>query len=216
MSNRKFSFVPGEFFHIYNRGNSKQQIFLDRYDYERFLNLLYTANSSKAFKLYFIKDPYEFERGEGLVSIGSYCLMPNHFHILLSPLNDNGVSEFMRKIMTGYTMYFNNKYKRTGSLFEGKFKAELVSNDEYLKYLFSYIHLNPVKLIQSDWKENGIKDYNEAYKYACRYMYSSLGYYLDEPRKENKILNSSVFPDYFPSKEGKEQELLEWLNFNEN
>src|SRR3989339_1573318 len=168
MSIRKTSFVPGEYYHIYNRGNSKQKIFLSKKDYERFVALLYGINTNESFNF------FNFKKGNGiflkevknqLVSIGAYCLMPNHFHILITPLSEKGLSKFMQKLSTAYSMYFNETYKRTGGLFEGKFKSVHVENDNQLKYLFSYIHLNPVKLINSEWKENGIKNIKKTFKY---------------------------------------------------
>ena len=88
--------------------------------------------------------------------------MPNHFHILVKEKIENGISKFMGKLTTGYSMYFNKRYDRTGSLFQGVFKSVHADSDEYLKYLFAYIHLNPIKLINPEWKENGIKDKNRA------------------------------------------------------
>ena len=89
----------------------------------------------------------EIDRGETLVDIGIYCLVPNHFHLLIKEKTENGISEFVKKVATGYSMYFNKKYERTGSLFEGPFKAKRIDTDEYLKYIFSYIHLNRKQII---------------------------------------------------------------------
>ena len=91
-------------------------------------------------------------------------------------------------------MYFNRRYNRKGALFEGKFKAKWCDSDEYLKYLYSYIHLNPVKLFQSDWKEQGIQDEDKTYQYASSYKYSSLAIdHTGASREENKIINNSSF-----------------------
>ena len=111
-------------------------------------------------------------------------------------------------------MYFNQKYERTGTLFEGKFKARHANNDEYLKYLYSYIHLNPIKLIDSTWKEKGISDAKKAYLYASSYEYSSLPDYTAEVREQNKIINPNPFPDYFLNAGGVQKELLEWLTYS--
>ena len=145
MSTRKASFVNGEFYHIYNRGNSKQKIFLDTKDYYRFVDLLYAVNREEKFNFAdSLKgiSVYEKPLGSQLVAIGAYCLMPNHFHILITPLVEEGVSKFMQKLSTAYVMYFNQKYKRVGALFEGKFKSQYAGDDRYLKYLFSYINKN--------------------------------------------------------------------------
>src|SRR3989344_3214113 len=148
MSLRKVPFAPGEYYHIYNRGNSKQTIFHDKADYDRFLKLLFLSNGEENFKVQFIgKNIYEFNRGKELVHVGAYCLMPNHFHLLLTQAQDGGISKFIQKLSTGYSMYYNKKYERSGTLFEGKFKSQHAGEDNYMKYLFSYIHLNPIKLI---------------------------------------------------------------------
>src|SRR3989338_6596261 len=110
MSLRKIPFVSGEYYHVYNRGNSKQTIFHDQADYNRFIKLIFLSNGEKDFKIHLIKDEiYDFNRGKQLVDIGVYCLMPNHFHLLLTQTNDGSVSKFMQKVSTGYSMYYNNK-----------------------------------------------------------------------------------------------------------
>lgn len=211
---RKISFASGEFYHLYNRGNSKQKIFRSKEDYERFVALLYVTNGNSPLDLREIKpaDTFIFERGKSQIAIGAYCLMPNHFHILVTPLVDDGVTSFMRKLTTCYSMYFNKKYSRTGSLFEGRFKSEHVNSDRYLKYLFSYIHLNPVKLVQKDWREVGIKNRAEALNYLKNFQYSS---YLDNhiQRPQRDILNQEYFPGYFSSKLDFDRELVEWLSY---
>ena len=125
--------------------------------------------------------------------------MPNHFHLLVREVKEGGITRFMEKLSTSYSMYFNKKYNRTGSLFENRFKAEHVGRDEYLKYLFAYIHLNPVKLIDPKWKENGITNISTAQKYLSNYAYSSIHDYLGIRRSERAVLNPSEFPKYFDS-----------------
>lgn len=219
MSLRKVAFVPGEYYHVYNRGNSKQKIFLDRKDYQRFIDLLYAVNSSEKFNFSdSIKgiSVYELEKNPRLVAIGAYCLMPNHFHILITPLSEEGMTKFMQKLSTAYVMYFNGKYQRAGALFEGKFKAEHVDNDVRLKYLFSYIHLNPIKLIQKDWKEVGLKQKQQAVAYLKSYLYSSFVDYLGKNRLENIIISKSNFPSYFPSTKDFIEEIMTWINYDKN
>lgn len=226
MAKRKIPFVKGEYYHIYNRGNSKQKIFLDESDYKHFIKLLFICNSKINFKfrdnIVDIKiDAFEFERGKQIVSIGSWVIMPNHFHLylIINPhMSDmwgkderNYISEFMRKLSTSYAKYFNGKYNRTGSLFEGSFKAVHIENDNQAKYLFSYIHLNPVKLIQKNWKEEGIKNVKDTLEFLNKYKWSS---YLDHnkvERKENKIINLEDFPKYFNYVKDFDEEILDWL-----
>jgi len=232
MSQRIISFIKGEYYHIFNRGNSKQKIFIDDKDRDRFVKLLYLCNSNKNIR--FREDiiekeinAFEFDRGQEIVSIGAWVLMPNHFHLYLTLHQgktlgkgekdkiENGVSLFMKKVCTAYTMYFNKKYKRTGTLFEGKFKSVHVARDVQAKYLFSYIHLNPVKLINPNWKEEGIKNKKEVIKYLNKYRWNSYKDYMMEKRNENKILNKEDFPDYFSTKKIMEKEIFDWLMFNQ-
>ena len=148
MALRKQSFAVDEYYHLYNRGTEKRKIFLDKNDYDYFLFLMYICNTIKSIKL---RDTDEnFDREETIVDIGAFCLIPNHFHILVREKIEGGISKYMLKLMTGYSMYFNKKKGRTGNLFQGKFKSEYIGNDNYLKYLFAYIHLNPVTLIKGE------------------------------------------------------------------
>lgn len=217
MSERLVPFAFDEHYHVYNRGNSKQIIYKNTSDYFRFMHILYLSNSEKSFKVRDIsdQDPYEFDRGAQLVAIGAYCLMPNHFHILLKPLVDGGVSTFMKKLSTSYSMFFNKKYERTGALFEGKFKSRHVDSDEYMKYLFSYIHLNPLKLIQPDWKERGLQDIPGGKEYLDEYLFSSYYDFVGGERADSKILNVEKFPEYFPDKSSFIKEIQSWMKFRE-
>lgn len=224
MSTRKIPFVEGEYYHIYSRGNSKQKIFLDVQDYERFLKLLYLCNSEN--NIDFREDivrkninAWDFDRGKTIVSIGAWVLMPNHFHLYLtlnprkSDFRKNEVTEFMRKLLTSYSKYFNKKYKRTGGLFEGQFKAVYIENDNHAKYNFSYIHLNPIKLIDKNWKEDGIKDFQKANMFLKSYKWSSYLDYKGVVRPENKILNIEKFPKYFKNIKDFDKEIMDWLRF---
>lgn len=218
MVTRNIKFEFGEFYHLYNRGTDKREIFIDDQDRERFIKLLFVANGTNSFVFrdFPIGLPYvEFNKGANIVAIGSYCLMPNHFHILIKEISTNGITIFMNKVLTSYSMYFNKKYKRTGRLFEGSFKAKHANEDSYLKYLFAYIHLNPVKLINRDWKEKGISDNITTEKFLIDYKYSSYLDYLNKKRIENKILDKESFPEYF-QKIGEFNDFIkEWLYFKE-
>ena len=216
MSIRKTSFAPGEFYHIYNRGNGKREIFHDQWDYSHFLKILNLFNNKENHCLRYESGNFFIPNLKTeLVSIGGYCLMPNHFHLLVTEKEEGGISRFMQKLSTGYVMYYNQKYKRTGSLFEGKFKSEHVGNDKYLKYLFSYIHLNPVKLVEPKWKTKGVMDQTRVLEFLNGYEYSSYKKYLTDEDKYN-ILDTSAFPEYFPTKESFKKEIFEWLNYEKD
>lgn len=156
---------------------------------------------------------FEIERGETLVDVIVYCLMPNHFHLLIREKKAGGIAKFLGKLSTGYSMYFNNKNKRTGALFEGRFKAVHVDSDEYLQYLFAYIHLNPVKIIDPSWKENGIKDRIVAQEFLKNYAHSSYPDYQGVVRMETKIINREAGPEYFTTAKAFDDFVNDWLDF---
>lgn len=214
---RTFSFAPGEFYHIYNRGTEKRNIFMSRSDRDRFLALLYLANQNEPADLKLqgstLLEIVEERAGDPIVEIVAYCLMPNHFHLLIRELEDGGISKFMQKLTTGYTMYFNKKYERNGSLFQGRFKATHVADDRYLRYLISYIHLNPVKLIEPKWKETGIANKAAAEKYLETYAQSSYLDYLGNDRPEGVILSREALPEYFSSSADFKTFVTEWLTY---
>jgi putative transposase len=197
--NRNFQFSVGEFYHIYNRGNDKRNIFLDNADRCRFIKLLFLCNSKNPIVFKTIPTPraFLFQRGSQLVDIGAYCLMPNHFHLLVKEKSENGISNFMKKLLTAYSMYFNLKNKRTGKLFEGAFKAKHIYEDVHLEYLYAYIHLNPIKLLEPKWQEVGIKNKGRAANYLKQFNFSSYPDFIGEQRAEGKILNRAGFPKYF-------------------
>ena len=229
MSNRKTPLVDNEYYHIYNRGNSKQKIFLDKDDYDYFIKCLYCCNTYKKFTFRedLIKQnvyAFDYDREETIVSIGAWVLMPNHFHLyiitshkpdLWRKIEKNRISEFMRKVSTAYAKYFNAKYNRTGGLFEGKFKSKHVKNDNQAKYLFSYIHLNPIKLIDSKWKEEGIKDIKKSLEFLSKYKCSSYLDYIDNDRVNYKILDLDRFPKYFSNIKDFNKEILTWLKYKD-
>ncbi|PIY58399.1 MAG: hypothetical protein COY98_02190 [Candidatus Yonathbacteria bacterium CG_4_10_14_0_8_um_filter_43_17] len=217
---RNINFSIGEYYHIYNRGTDKRIIFMDEHDYRRFNALLYVSNSIKAvdINLHFREggtflELYDIDREDTLVDIGVHCPMPNHFHILIREKVEGGIVKFMSKLSIAYSMYFNKRHKRTGGLFEGPFKAKHICTDEYLKYIFSYAHLNPIKIIDPKWKENGIIDRVAAQGYLENYEYSSYIDYMGVDRIENKIINREAFPEYFETPRDFNKFIDEWLSF---
>ena len=216
---RSIILAPGEFYHIYNRGTDKRKVFLNPADYKRFIALLYLCNSTDPVRMdmrrKFLNQIFKTKRSETLVDIGSYCLMPNHFHLLIREKNENGISLFMQKLTTAYTMYFNKKYERNGSLFQGTFKVRHIDTDNYLKYLFAYIHLNPLKLIEPAWKERGNINVTKAKKYLSAYEHSSYLSYIDKNREENVLLSKSDFPEYFSNKKEFEDFHFDFISFSD-
>ncbi len=216
---RKIPFAQGEYYHLYNRGTNKMTIFKDEKDYARFHKLLYLCNGKESPKYSDAETSpgraWTVERGESLVDIGAYCLMPNHFHILVRIKNEKDASQFLLKLLTSYSTYFNKKYDRSGSLFQGKTKSQHVENDNYLKYLYAYIHLNPLKIIEPRWKEAGLKNISGAKEYLKKFNFSSYVDYLNLERSEKKILEKSPFPDYFQNTDEVKAEIENWLTYDE-
>lgn len=183
-------FANQEFYHIYNRGLEKQNIFLTTKDRSHFLETLfyYQLNDPKPkFSLYRQSKIFSINTNENLIDIVAYCLMPNHFHLLVKQRQENGISEFMRKFVHSYTKYRNVKYKRQGPLFQGVFKAKRVETDEQLVHLSRYIHLNP-------FVSGIIKDLDQ-------YPWSSFPVYIgmieDKSLAKDEILNFFKSPlDY--------------------
>lgn len=215
---RRVIFSEGEFYHLYNRGVDKRVVFTSPEEYRRFLVYLYLLNTEELVRPADVIDAHSEEaifnlpRGEPLVAIGAFCLMPNHLHLLATPLAEGGISKFMQRVQTAYTMYFNVKHDRSGALFQGTFKAEHAGKDPYLKYLYSYIHLNPATLTDPKWKEKRFKkDLNALGKNVRSYPYSSLQEYMTSV---HRITNPAKFPNYFSDHRDIETHIDSWLQNN--
>lgn len=147
-------FEPESFYHIYNRGVNRAEIFLDDADYEHFEWLLERSLSPDP-----VKDPKGREYlwlGNDL-ELNAYCLMPNHFHLLCYQYSADGVTRLMRGVCTAYTMYFNKKYKRRGPLFENSYRAVPILRDGQLQHISRYIHLNHKDF--RHWPHSSLDDY---------------------------------------------------------
>ncbi|OHA25334.1 MAG: hypothetical protein A3C79_02575 [Candidatus Taylorbacteria bacterium RIFCSPHIGHO2_02_FULL_45_28] len=188
---KTMAFIPGEYYHLYNRGAHKAPIFLDQGDYMRFLQLLYVMNNQKQpqYRGSTSEQVFRLDRGGTSVDIISYCLMPNHFHLAIRETIEGGTHRFVHKLCTGYSMYYNNKYDHSGTIFQGSCKSKHVGNDEYLRYLIQYIHLNPFGIKEPDMNKLAKTEYlDEAISYSRNYDYSSFKDYLGETRPQASIL----------------------------
>jgi len=145
MAFRKMQFVNGEYYHIFNRGVDKREIFIEPRDSERFFRGMNEFNVTEPigsiFENSFRQEPLG-RKTPKLVNFVCYCINPNHYHFILEQVSDRGIEKFMQRFGTGYTNYFNKKYNRTGSLFQGKFKSVHVDSNEYLLHLSAYVNLN--------------------------------------------------------------------------
>jgi len=192
---RSFTFEPNHIYHIYNRGVEKRTIFHDDNDKLRFQQLLYLANGDRSFVFKRIRgEPLERDRGTPTTSLLSYSLMTNHFHIIALEREQGSISSFMGKLSTAYSMYFNTKNERTGTLLCRPFRAKHVDNDDYFRWLVSYVHLNPLDLIEPRWKEKRALEVRKATDFLTSYRFSSYPDYFGPPRPESKILDIPSLP----------------------
>lgn len=149
MPGRIVPLVTGQFYHVYNRGSEKRDIFTKPRDYRRFQKTFYYyqfIGPKPSFSRYSKSDLNLFrpDPSKRIIDIICYCLMPNHFHFLIRQMKEGGISNFISQLSNSYTKYFNTKYTRVGPLFQGAFKAVLIESDEQLVHLSRYIHLNPI------------------------------------------------------------------------
>jgi len=222
---RRDPFITGEYYHLYNRGVDKRIIFKSKKDYERFMMLLFVSNSNEqSFRLdNLINQQHKtfdeiliLDKGKLLVSIGAWCLMTNHFHLLIRQEVDGGITKFMRKLGVGYSMFFNIKYQRKGALFGGLFKSKLIGiDDNYMKQLFRYLHLNPLDIEFSDWENVIDKLSIDMKKFIESYKYSSYLDYAGTDRVEKNIINPENFPDYFQNSKSFREFVNNYFQFKQ-
>ncbi len=201
-----------ELFHLLNRGVDKRTIFTDQQDYARFVHDLFEFNdTAPATPLnpsrFDLRSP-TFGRElraavsprprERLVDIHGWCLMRNHYHLLLSERVEGGITKFIRKLNIGYAKYFNERYRRSGTLFQGRTKKIYIEEHGHFLYILHYLHLNPLdyKTETKQWREGKITGEKNALSYLDKYRWSS---YLDYSGKKNfpSILTTSLFGDLF-------------------
>lgn len=183
---RRF-FEKNSIYHIYNRGVVKQKIFKNLKDYQRFLFLLFTANSVEPIRLRVTTSESVFQclRGDTYVTVLAYCLMPNHFHLVLKENIDGGIGKFMQKLQMGYAKYFNLKYDGSGAVFQGAYKVRLINSEKYLSVIFLYVHSNPRDLHEI-----------ETYKDLVDYEFSSFGEYQDNINTTTRMQSVVIDKDF--------------------
>ncbi len=177
---RKIEFKTGEYYHLYNRGVDQREIFLDEKDYLRFLKSLKVFNQVQPVESLHLAGKREVIRqaagslysdpaaNNPIIDVICYNLLPNHFHLLVKQNIKGGISKFMHKVCSGYAWYFNYKYNRSGSLFQGRFKASQITQNEYLIYLSAYINANSqIHSIQeaSKWSWSSYDEYVGKFQY---------------------------------------------------
>ncbi len=189
---RKELFGVGSFVHVFNRGNRKQEIVRDEKDRWNFLQMLYYFNSEysppnpmrtlkELLKLDFntrLVWPSDWPERKQLVNLHAFILKDNHFHLVLEETTDGGVTKFMQKLGTGMTNRFNTRHKETGRLFQGSYKARLIDDENYFRYLFVYLHIKNAFEMYPGGIGQALEHFDDAYDFAVQYPYSSLAHYM--------------------------------------
>lgn len=218
----KRNFIAGNIYHVINRGVDKRPIVMDDEDRFRFIHDLFEFNDTKPINngtyLFHqnpkvIARPYiEVERKprEFLVEILAFCLMPNHYHLLLRPRFDGAVSVFMKRLNMGFSRYFNEKYERAGALFQGRFKGIQIVEEAHFVHLPYYIHFNPLDLKTPEWRKRELKNPATAIRFLEEYRWSS---HLDYLGKKNfpSVTQREFLLDFFGGTKGYEDRVKSWL-----
>ncbi|MFA5360632.1 MAG: transposase [Candidatus Paceibacterota bacterium] len=213
--------------HVLNRGVDKRKIFLDDQDYFRFVHDLFEFNDKDSVNNVFstferkynnndVGRPniykYKVERKprKMLVDILAFCLMPNHYHLLLTSKVQNGIALFIKKLNGGYAKYFNARYERKGALFEGRYKKVMVEHEAHFIHLSYYIHLNPLDLIAPEWRERKLNDFVKAIKFLDLYRWSS---HLDYLGKKNfpSVTQRDFLLNFFGGQQEYKDDITDWL-----
>lgn len=216
-------------YHVVNRGVDKRKIFLDEADYSRFIHDLFEFNDVEPvlnFGRYFAarSNPALIDVGRQSISRGkekrkprrllvevlAFCLMPNHYHLLLKERVVEGIPLFMKKLGGGYAKYFNIKYERTGTLFERRYKAILIKSDAHFLHIPYYIHLNPLDLRFPEWRNGELKNRREAVKFLENYRWSS---YPDYIGKKNfpSVTQREFLLRFFKGSGEYKKKMISWL-----
>lgn len=218
---RKEKFVPEEYYHIYSRTILNIPEFKNSGNAKRLEQAFLISNSTKASEVYLflknnkgldIKDVLKIlEKGEKLVDILCYAIMPDHYHLLVREKKENGITNFIRSCNTSIAKYINIKSDRNGPLFESRFKSKHINSNEYLLHLSLYIHLNPLDfLINKEWREHGLLNWHEAKNKLLNYRWSSFNYFLGDNHENHIISGTEIIKDQFNNKKEYEIFLRDW------
>ncbi|MBI5645025.1 transposase [Candidatus Kaiserbacteria bacterium] len=205
-----------ELWHVLNRGVEKRNIFLDVRDRFRFVHGLLLFNTKRPANntTYILSDNHNdfrsrYDPEERIVDVHGWCLMKNHYHLLLSDKVDGGLTLFLRKLNIGYAKYFNERYDRDGALFQGKTKKVPIRKDAHFLHILNYIHLNPLDFDSANkgWRNVGIKDLRGASTYLAKYRWSS---YQDYCGHKNfpSVTNTEYFSGFFKNVKSSTEKYL--------
>lgn len=192
-----------ELYHVLNRGVDKRTIFNNSADHARFVHDLYEFNDESPAPDAYRRSTWDFvsptsDSRKKLVDIHGWCLMKNHYHLLLSERRSGGLTKFIRKLNIGYSKYYNDVHARTGTLFQGRTKKIHITRDNHFLHILHYIHLNPLDFLQGcmEWRARRITHANKALEHLRTYRWSS---YQDYCGQKNfpSILTTKFFDESY-------------------
>jgi len=197
---KEANFEHETYFHVYNSGVDGRILFNSKEDFDRFEAYLYLLNAVEGQRAanFFTGNRaatiFESARGELLVSIAAYAVTPREYHLLISANAHAGISKFMQKLQTAYTMFFNKKYQRAGRLFQSSYRSKSAQSTEHLKYLFAYVHLHPASIFDAGIVTGNVEptEMPSLVAKALHYRYSSVNEYTNG----HVITKPDAFPPY--------------------
>jgi putative transposase len=219
--NRKDRFISGNFYHIYSRTALNVPEFKKKENANKLVQAFLLANSTNSGQAFnYLRNDRNanlekaqeiIKDGKKLVDILCYVIMPDHYHLLLRQLIENGITEFIRKCNTSIAKYINIKNDRTGSLFGSCFKSKYIDSNEYLLHLSLYIHLNPLDFIDNkNWRYNKLRNWRFKKEKLLNYPWSSLRKFLNEDYKDPILSGTEMISNQFSGSKEYELFLREW------
>lgn len=227
MPYRKEQFADDGIYHIILRGLDDNLIFKDANDYYRGFFSIYEFNNAnpieirkrrlarkteKAKEKSGVPDSAIIEKRDKLVEVLCFCFMPNHIHLLVKQSTDGGLIKFMNKMGSGYAGYFNRKYSRKGYVFQNRFRSVHIEDDNQLRIIFNYIHMNPASLIEPGWKEIGIKNQKEVGEFLQDYKWSSYKDYIGQENFKS-VTERNFLSEFLGGINGCREAIENWVDY---
>ena len=215
----KADFATGQYYHVYTRGVDRRKVFMDKSDFERFFISLFLFNDKtyksiagrgedRLLRRCFVETT-QYDPREKLVDIVTFNLLTNQMHMILVPLQDDGISRFMHRVLMGYAQYFNKKNDRVGALFE-TYKAKVVTSQSYLEHMVPYTHLNTIDMFGLPWRDGLVENWEQAKRHLEEHRWSGHHVAMRRPQKL-PVVSEEYLHKMYPTSEGYLEHLKGWI-----